>query len=54
MARKSGLVGREVTVDHNEVNVRLDGICGKPFQALRGVGEVAVSIEVEIAGMSES
>jgi hypothetical protein len=49
-----GLVGREVAVDHKEVNVRLDGICDKPFQTLRGVGEVAVFIEVEITGVSKS
>jgi hypothetical protein len=30
-----------------------DGICDKPFQTLRGVGEVAVFIEVEIASVSE-
>jgi hypothetical protein len=48
------LVGREVAVDHKEVNARLDGICDKPFQALIGVGEVAVFIEVKITGVSES
>jgi hypothetical protein len=31
-----------------------DGICNKPFQTLRGVGEVAVFIEVKITGVSES
>ena len=49
-----GLVGREVAIDHKEVNVRLDGICDKPLQALGGVCEVAVFIEVEITGVSES
>jgi hypothetical protein len=49
-----GLVGREVAVDHKEVNARPDGICDKPFQTLRGVGEVAVFIEVQITGVSES
>jgi hypothetical protein len=49
-----GLVGCEVTVDHKEVNACLDGICTKPFQALGGVSEVAVFIEVEITGVSES
>jgi hypothetical protein len=49
-----GLVSREVAVDHKKVNVRLDGIRDKPFQALSGVGEVAVFIEVEITGVSES
>jgi hypothetical protein len=29
-------------------------ICDKPFQALRGVGEVAVFIEMKITGVSES
>jgi hypothetical protein len=48
------LVGRQVTVDHKEVNARPDGICNKPFQAVRGVGEVVVFIEVEITGVSES
>jgi hypothetical protein len=45
-----GLVRGEVTVDHKEVNARPDGICDKPLQTLRGVGEVAVFIEVKIAG----
>jgi len=49
-----GLVGREIAVDHKEVNARLDGICDKPFQTMCGVGEVAVFIEVEIAGVTES
>jgi hypothetical protein len=49
-----GLVGREVAVDHKEVNARPDGICDKPFQTLRGVGEVTVFIEVKITGVSES
>jgi hypothetical protein len=49
-----GLVGCEVTVDQKEVNVRPDGICDKPFQALGGVGEVAVFIEVEITRVAES
>jgi hypothetical protein len=49
-----GLVGREVAVYHKEVNARLDGISDKPFQALGGVGEVAVFIEVKITGVSES
>jgi hypothetical protein len=49
-----GLVRREVAVDHKEVNARPDGICDKPFQALRGVGEVVVLIEVKITGVSES
>jgi hypothetical protein len=49
-----GLVRREITVDHKEVNARPDSICDKPFQALSGVGEVAVFIEVKITGVSES
>jgi hypothetical protein len=49
-----GLVGREVAVDYKEINARPDGICDKPFQTLRGVGEVAVFLEVEITGVSES
>jgi hypothetical protein len=48
------LVRREVTVDHSEVNARPDGICDKPFQALGGVGEVAVFIEMEITGVTKS
>jgi hypothetical protein len=49
-----GLVGREVAVDHKQANARADGICKEPFQTLRGVGEVAVFIEVKITGVSES
>jgi hypothetical protein len=49
-----GFVRREVAVDHKEVNAGTDGIRDKPFQALRGVGEVAVFIEVKITGVSES
>jgi hypothetical protein len=49
-----GLVGREVAVDHKEVNARPDGIRDKPFQTLAGVGEVAVFIEVEITRVTES
>jgi hypothetical protein len=49
-----GLVGREVAVDHKEVNTRLGGVCDKPLQTLRGVGEVAIFIEVEITGVTES
>jgi hypothetical protein len=49
-----GLIGREVAVDHKEINARLDGICDKPFQALSGVGEVAVLIEMKITGVSKS
>jgi hypothetical protein len=49
-----GLVGRQVAVDHKEVNARADGVCDKPFQALGGVGEVAVFIEVEITSVTES
>jgi hypothetical protein len=49
-----GLVGCEVAVDHKEVNARPDGICDKPFQALRGVGEVAIFIEVKITGVGKS
>jgi hypothetical protein len=49
-----GLVGCEVTVDYKEVNVRADGICDKPFQTLRGVGEVAVFVEVKITGVAQS
>jgi hypothetical protein len=49
-----GFVRREVAVDHKEVNARPDGICDKPFQALSGIGEVAVFIEVEITGVTES
>jgi hypothetical protein len=49
-----GFVRREVAVDHKEVNARPDGICDKPFQTLRGVGEVTVFIEVKITGVSES
>ncbi len=33
---------------------RQDGICDKPFQAPCSVGEVAVFIEVEIAGVGDS
>ena len=44
----------KVAVDHNEVNAGTDGICDKPFQALGGVGEVAVFIQVEITGVTES
>jgi hypothetical protein len=44
----------EVAVDHKKVNARPDGICDKSFQALRGVAEVAVFIEVEIASVSTS
>jgi hypothetical protein len=47
-------VGRQVAVDHREVGGRLDGICDKPFQTLRGVGEVGVFIEMEITGVTES
>jgi hypothetical protein len=49
-----GLIGREVAVDHKEINARPDGICDKPLQTLRGVSEVAVFIEVKITGVSES
>jgi hypothetical protein len=49
-----GLVGCEVAVDHKEVNARTDGICDKPFNTPGGVGEVAVFIEVEITGVTES
>jgi hypothetical protein len=49
-----GLVGREVAVDHKEVNAPLDGICGKPLHTLSGVGEVVVFIEVEMTGVTES
>jgi len=49
-----GLVSCEVAVDHKEVNARQDGICNKPFQAVGGVGEVAVFIEVKITGVTES
>jgi hypothetical protein len=49
-----GLVGGQVAVDHKEVNARLDGICDKPFQALGGIGEVVVFIEVKIASVGES
>jgi hypothetical protein len=48
------LVGREVAVDHKEVNAGPDGICDKPLQALSGVGEIAVFIEGEITGVGES
>jgi hypothetical protein len=48
------LVGRKVAVDYKEVNARPDGIGDKPFQTLRGIGEVVVFIEVEITGASES
>jgi hypothetical protein len=34
--------------------MRLHRVRHKPFQTLRGVGEVAVFIEVEITGVSES
>jgi hypothetical protein len=49
-----GLVGCEVSVDHKEVNACLDGICNKPFQTLGGIGEVAIFIEMEITGVTES
>jgi hypothetical protein len=49
-----GLIGREIAVDHKDVYARPDGICDKPFQALSGVGEVVVFIEVKIAGVTES
>ena len=49
-----GLVGCEVAVDHKEVSVRLDGICNKLSQALGGVGEVAVFIEMKITGVTEA
>ena len=49
-----GLVGREVAIDHKEINARADGVCDKPFQALSGVGEVAVFIEVKITGVTET
>jgi hypothetical protein len=43
-----------VVVSVKNVNTGLDGICDKPFQALCGAGELAVFIEVEITGVSES
>jgi hypothetical protein len=49
-----GLVRGEVAVDDKEVNARPNSICDKPFQTLSGVGEVAVFIEVEITGVTES
>jgi hypothetical protein len=49
-----GLIGREVAVDHKEVNARPDSICEKPLQTLGGVGEVTVFIEVKITGVTES
>jgi len=49
-----GLVGCEVAVEYKEVNARADGICDKPLQAVGGVGEVAVFIEVKIASVGES
>jgi len=49
-----GLVRREVTVDYKEVDARLDGIGDKPFQALGGVGEIAVFIHVKITGVGKS
>jgi hypothetical protein len=49
-----GLVRCEIAIDHKEVNARLDGICDKPLQALSGVNEVAVLIEVKITSVNES
>jgi hypothetical protein len=49
-----GLVGCEIAVDHKEVNPRPDGICDKPFQALSGVGEVAIFIKVKITSVGKS
>jgi hypothetical protein len=48
------LVGYEAAVNHKEVNASPDGICDKPFQTMSGVSEVAVFIEVKIAGVAES
>jgi len=52
-ASRAGLVGPEFAVDHKEVNAGLDGISDKPFQALSGVGEVAVFIDVYIAATGD-
>jgi hypothetical protein len=49
-----GFVGGQVTVDHKNINVRLNGICDKPFEALSGVGEVVVFIQVKITSVSKS
>jgi hypothetical protein len=49
-----GHVGFELTVDHKEAYVRMDGICDEPFQALSGVSKIAVFIEVEITSVTES
>jgi hypothetical protein len=48
------LVGCELAVDHKQVNARPNGICDKPFQALRSVSEITVFIEVKIASVTES
>jgi hypothetical protein len=49
-----GLVRGEVAVHYKKVYLCPDGIGDKPFQTLRGVGEVVVFSEVEIASVAES
>jgi hypothetical protein len=49
-----GLVGCQVAVDHKEINARPHGICDKPFQALGGVSEVVIFLEMEITSVGKT
>src|SRR5579862_5237864 len=48
------LVGRQVTVDYEDVCVGADCVLDKPFKTLRRVGEVAVLFQVNIASLRDS
>jgi hypothetical protein len=42
---------RQVAVDHNEVHVGTNGVGNKPLQALGGIAEVVVLLQVHVTGM---
>ena len=48
------LVGRQVTVDHEEICVGSDCVLDEPFETLSRVGEVAVLFQVKIACLRDS
>ena len=48
------LVRGEITVQHKVVCVLPDAVFNEPLQAVRSVGEIAVFLQVDVAGMGQS
>jgi len=48
------LLSGKIAVDYKQVHIFADAVVDEPFQALSGVTEIAVFIEMNIAAMSDA